>query len=207
MYIVSKLKAGKYVLTVALTCYRDRSANCWPCFLSTDSNTVCFYNNCVSLPSVSLFWTSSLPHEQQGTCQWCILSFYSRFTLAFIFCSTILIPETCKIFKQNTCVCESCDVLQCCDPESNVTDLRFIVIIFNYEWFILDINWILLILCIAFTAGFQVQNQIGNAYGEYVRNRFQPAEFAWFHQRSLGYQSKSVLICFTWDKLSQWCVF
>lgn len=41
-----------------------------------------------------------------------------------------------------------------------------------------DINWILLILCIAVTAGFQVQNQIGNAYGEYVINRI-------FSQQSL----------------------
>lgn len=31
-----------------------------------------------------------------------------------------------------------------------------------------DINWILMVLCIAVTAGFRKQSQIGNAYGKYV---------------------------------------
>jgi KUP system potassium uptake protein len=30
-----------------------------------------------------------------------------------------------------------------------------------------DINWVLMILCIAVTAGFENQNQIGNAYGKF----------------------------------------
>lgn len=30
-----------------------------------------------------------------------------------------------------------------------------------------DINWVLLILCIAVTAGFRNQSQIGNAYGKF----------------------------------------
>ena len=30
-----------------------------------------------------------------------------------------------------------------------------------------DINWILMILCISVTAGFENQNQIGNAYGKF----------------------------------------
>ena len=33
--------------------------------------------------------------------------------------------------------------------------------------YIPDINWVLMILCIAVTAGFKNQVQIGNAYGEY----------------------------------------
>ena len=33
--------------------------------------------------------------------------------------------------------------------------------------YIPDINWVLLVLCIAVTAGFRNQNQIGNAYGEF----------------------------------------
>lgn len=33
--------------------------------------------------------------------------------------------------------------------------------------YIPDINWILMILCIAVTAGFKNQNQIGNAYGKF----------------------------------------
>ena len=33
--------------------------------------------------------------------------------------------------------------------------------------YIPDINWILMILCIAVTAGFKNQSQIGNAYGKY----------------------------------------
>lgn len=32
--------------------------------------------------------------------------------------------------------------------------------------YIPDINWILLVLCIAVTAGFENQSQIGNAYGK-----------------------------------------
>lgn len=35
-----------------------------------------------------------------------------------------------------------------------------------------DINWILMILCIAVTAGFKNQNQIGNAYGKFIRAYF-----------------------------------
>lgn len=34
--------------------------------------------------------------------------------------------------------------------------------------YIPDINWILMILCIAVTAGFKNQSQIGNAYGKFV---------------------------------------
>lgn len=34
--------------------------------------------------------------------------------------------------------------------------------------YIPDINWILLVLCIAVTAGFKNQSQIGNAYGKPV---------------------------------------
>jgi len=33
--------------------------------------------------------------------------------------------------------------------------------------YIPDINWVLLVLCIAVTAGFRNQSQIGNAYGEF----------------------------------------
>lgn len=44
--------------------------------------------------------------------------------------------------------------------------------------YIPDINWILLILCITVTAGFRIQSQIGNAYGEYIIYRF-------FSQQSL----------------------
>lgn len=84
-YIYINKVEGRYIhFNCCSIYYRDRSTFCWPCFLSTYSNTVCFHNCCVSLSSISLFWTSSLPHEQQGTCQWCILSFYSRFSPAFI---------------------------------------------------------------------------------------------------------------------------
>lgn len=34
--------------------------------------------------------------------------------------------------------------------------------------YIPDINWILLVLCVAVTAGFENQSQIGNAYGKLV---------------------------------------
>lgn len=34
--------------------------------------------------------------------------------------------------------------------------------------YIPDINWVLLILCIAVTAGFGNKSQIGNAYGEFT---------------------------------------
>lgn len=37
---------------------------------------------------------------------------------------------------------------------------------FQGQIYIPDINWILLILCVAVTAGFQIQSQIGNAYGK-----------------------------------------
>lgn len=33
--------------------------------------------------------------------------------------------------------------------------------------YIPDINWVLMVLCIAVTAGFEEQSQIGNAYGEF----------------------------------------
>lgn len=59
--------------------------------------------------------------------------------------------------------------------------------------YIPDINWILLILCITVTAGFQVQSQIGNAYGEYVIYRFF-SQRSWFYFWGLGYLSKSTQI-------------
>lgn len=34
--------------------------------------------------------------------------------------------------------------------------------------YIPDINWVLMVLCIAVTAGFKNQSQIGNAYGEFM---------------------------------------
>ena len=37
---------------------------------------------------------------------------------------------------------------------------------FLNQVYIPDVNWILMILCIAVTAGFKNQNQIGNASGE-----------------------------------------
>lgn len=36
--------------------------------------------------------------------------------------------------------------------------------------YIPDINWILMVLCIAVTAGFKNQSQIGNAYGKFFLN-------------------------------------
>lgn len=35
--------------------------------------------------------------------------------------------------------------------------------------YIPDMNWILMILCICVTAGFQNQSQIGNAYGKFIK--------------------------------------
>lgn len=35
-----------------------------------------------------------------------------------------------------------------------------------------DINWILMVLCIAVTAGFENQSQIGNAYGKFSDCQF-----------------------------------
>lgn len=39
---------------------------------------------------------------------------------------------------------------------------------FLNQIYIPDVNWILMILCIAVTAGFKNQNQIGNASGTYI---------------------------------------
>lgn len=51
--------------------------------------------------------------------------------------------------------------------------------------YIPDINWALMILCIAVTAGFKNQSQIGNAYGE--SNLLHLLEFIWsfFHYHKI----------------------
>lgn len=46
-----------------------------------------------------------------------------------------------------------------------------------------DINWILMVLCICVTAGFNNQSQIGNAYGKYLLLndiKFSPSFFLWY---------------------------
>ncbi|KAK1375853.1 Potassium transporter [Heracleum sosnowskyi] len=75
-------------------------------------------------------------------------------TLAAVVASQATISATFSIIKQALALG--------CFPRVKVihTSKNFLG-----QVYIPDINWILLILCIAVTAGFQVQNQIGNAYG------------------------------------------
>lgn len=78
-------------------------------------------------------------------------------TLAAIVASQATISATFSIIKQALALG--------CFPRVKVvhTSKKFLG-----QIYIPDINWILMILCIAVTAGFRNQSQIGNAYGEYV---------------------------------------
>ncbi|GAA0157818.1 transporter [Lithospermum erythrorhizon] len=78
-------------------------------------------------------------------------------TLAAIVASQATISATFSIIKQA--------VALGCFPRVKVvhTSKKFLG-----QIYIPDINWILMILCIAVTAGFQQQSQIGNAYGTAV---------------------------------------
>ncbi|XP_047330306.1 potassium transporter 10-like [Impatiens glandulifera] len=78
-------------------------------------------------------------------------------TLAAIVASQATISATFSIIKQAHALG--------CFPRVKVvhTSKKFLG-----QIYIPDINWILLILCIAVTAGFKNQNQIGNAYGTAV---------------------------------------
>lgn len=77
-------------------------------------------------------------------------------TLAAIVASQATISATFSIIKQALALG--------CFPRVKVmhTSKNFLG-----QIYIPDINWILMILCIAVTAGFKNQNQIGNAYGKF----------------------------------------
>ncbi|CAO2168382.1 unnamed protein product [Urochloa humidicola] len=78
-------------------------------------------------------------------------------TLAAVVASQATISATYSIIKQA--------VALGCFPRVNVvhTSKKFLG-----QIYIPDINWVLMILCIAVTAGFKNQSQIGNAYGTAV---------------------------------------
>ncbi|KAJ0975903.1 hypothetical protein J5N97_017868 [Dioscorea zingiberensis] len=78
-------------------------------------------------------------------------------TLAAIIASQATISATFSIIKQALALG--------CFPRVNVvhTSKKFLG-----QIYIPDINWVLMILCIAVTAGFKNQSQIGNAYGTAV---------------------------------------
>ncbi|CAL5003637.1 unnamed protein product [Urochloa decumbens] len=78
-------------------------------------------------------------------------------TLAAVFASQATISATYSIIKQALALG--------CFPRVNVvhTSKKFLG-----QIYIPDINWVLMILCIAVTAGFKNQSQIGNAYGTAV---------------------------------------
>lgn len=78
-------------------------------------------------------------------------------TLAAIVASQATISATFSIIKQALALG--------CFPRVKVvhTSKKFLGQIYSP-----DINWILMILCIAVTAGFKNQSQIGNAYGECI---------------------------------------
>jgi K+ transporter len=76
-------------------------------------------------------------------------------TLAAIVASQATISATYSIIKQALALG--------CFPRVSVvhTSKKFLG-----QIYIPDINWVLMILCIAVTAGFKNQSQIGNAYGK-----------------------------------------
>ena len=78
-------------------------------------------------------------------------------TLAAIVASQATISATFSIIKQALALG--------CFPRVKVvhTSKKFLG-----QIYIPDINWILMILCIAVTAGFKNQSQIGNAYGKFI---------------------------------------
>ncbi|KAL3523066.1 hypothetical protein ACH5RR_015900 [Cinchona calisaya] len=78
-------------------------------------------------------------------------------TLAAIVASQATISATFSLIKQA--------VALGCFPRVKVvhTSKNFLG-----QVYIPDMNWILMVLCIAVTAGFQNQSQIGNAYGEFI---------------------------------------
>ena len=51
-----------------------------------------------------------------------------------------------------------------------------------------DINWILMLLCIAVTAGFKNQSQIGNAYGKFIPSPYVVRQFFPCFRMSVGYE-------------------
>lgn len=80
-------------------------------------------------------------------------------TLAAIVASQASISATFSIIKQALALG--------CFPRVKVvhTSKKFLG-----QIYVPDMNWILMVLCIAVTAGFQNQSQIGNAYGEFLQN-------------------------------------
>ena len=78
-------------------------------------------------------------------------------TLAAIVASQATISATFSIIKQALALG--------CFPRVKVvhTSKKFLG-----QIYIPDINWILMLLCIAVTAGFRNQSQIGNAYGQCI---------------------------------------
>lgn len=79
-------------------------------------------------------------------------------TLAAIVASQASISATFSIIKQALALG--------CFPRVKVvhTSKKFLG-----QIYVPDMNWILMLLCIAVTAGFRNQSQIGNAYGEFCR--------------------------------------
>lgn len=78
-------------------------------------------------------------------------------TLAAIVASQATISATFSIIKQALALG--------CFPRVKVvhTSKKFLG-----QIYIPDMNWILMVLCIAATAGFRNKSQIGNAYGEFA---------------------------------------
>jgi KUP system potassium uptake protein len=77
-------------------------------------------------------------------------------TLAAVVASQATITATFSVIKQA--------LAHGCFPRVKVvhTSKKFLG-----QIYIPDINWILMVLCIAVTTGFKNQNQIGNAYGKF----------------------------------------
>lgn len=78
-------------------------------------------------------------------------------TLAAIVASQASISATFSIIKQALALG--------CFPRVKIihTSKKFLG-----QIYVPDMNWILMLLCIAVTAGFRNQSQIGNAYGEHL---------------------------------------
>lgn len=75
-------------------------------------------------------------------------------TLATIVASQAVVSATFSIIKQ-------CHALGCFPRIKVVHKSRWI----DGQIYIPEINWVLMILCLAVTVGFQDANRIGNAYG------------------------------------------
>ncbi|TKY59677.1 Potassium transporter 11 [Spatholobus suberectus] len=120
----------------------------FPCLLLAYSGQAAYIMNNLSHSQDSFY--RSIP----DTIYWPV---FVVATLAAIVASQATISATFSIIKQALALG--------CFPRVNVvyTSKKFLG-----QIYVPDINWILMILCIAVTAGFENRNQIGNAYGTAV---------------------------------------